>query len=227
MTYAARVTVAEPEERDPRDAPRNWKLVFAIFAGLSVVFSLLVRGFLLRDTVGAIGIGITLAYAIVLWLMWSGRAPRERRPPAPVVMTKEAWIYFRVAGKTGFLSVVNAQEEPLRVPGLADGVAAGVELEVLHGDRQVRRHSLSPRTPPPAPVLELPPTRYDYVSARFHPERSPSGRTVRLDLASALADLPPGRYDVRVRWDATALAGPGLWVPPTPVVLGLFPVTLR
>ena len=225
MTYPPGVSEDEPSE--PREAPRNWKILLAVFTALSIVFSLLVRGFLLRDTVGSIGIGITLSYGIVLWLLWSGRAPRERRPPSPAVMTKEAWVYFRVAGRTAWLSVVNAQEEPLRVPGLADGVAAGMEVEVLQGGDVVKRASLAPRTPPPGPVLELPPTRYDYVSARFDPERSPSARTVRLEFGTALEGLAPGRYDLRVRWDATSLGGPGLWVPPAPVVLGMFPFTHR
>jgi hypothetical protein len=207
--------------------PLDSKILIAVLFGVGVPVAILVRVFWIHHNWGAFGIGITVGYAVVLAMMWSGRAPREREERKPSVMTAEAWVYFRMIGSTGFLSIVNTEREPLRVPGLVDGAAAGLTLEALQSGESKTTVSLAPRSPPGTLVLDVPPTRYDFVKRGFVPEESPSARTIRFDVAAALADLAPGDYDLRVRWDPTPFAGPGLWTPPTPVILGIFPFRKR
>lgn len=208
----------------PSDSrPLNWKPLLVVLVVVTVPATIAVRTMWIEHNWGAFGVGLTIGYAVVLAMMWSGRAPREREDRKPAAMTAEAWIFFRMIGGTGWLSIVNMEKEPLRVPGLADGVAAGLTVEALQGGESKSTVLLAPRAPAGALVLEVPPTRYDFVKRGFDPEDSPSASTVRLDVSAALADLPPGQYDLRVRWDATPFAGPGLWTPPTPVVLGVFP----
>ena len=211
-------------ERTEDDAPLNWKILFGVLFVIGTPLSIAVRVFWIPHTLGAMGVGFTIGYAVVLALMWSGAAPRERKAPKPAAVTPEAWVFLRLVQSTAYLSVVNTGEAPLRVGGLGDGVAAGFTVEVLQGDRSVKTISMAPRSPPPAPILEVPPTRYDFVSATFKPEESPSARTVRLDLGNALEDLEPGRYDLRIRWDLTAFAEYGVWAP---APLGIFPFTAR
>lgn len=221
-----KLRAVDAAERSEDDAPLNWKILFAVLFAVGTPLSIAVRVFWIPHTLGAIGVGFTIGYAVVLAMMWSGNAPRERKAPKPAAITPEAWVFLRLIRSTAFLSVVNTGEAPLRVGGLADGVAAGLTVEVVQGDRHVQTVSFAPRTPPPEPILEIPPTRYDFVSATFEPERSPSARTVRLDLGNALKDLEPGRYDLRFRWDLAAFAAHGLWAP-APLVLGMFPFTAR
>lgn len=207
--------------------PIAWKVIFLVVLVIGIPVGIAVRVYWIPHLLGAMGVGITIGYAVALAMMWSGRAPRERQPPAPVLNTSDAIVYFQAIGTTGWLSVINATDAPLRVPGLADGVAAGLTVEVLEGGRQIREVSLAPRSPPSRPVLELPPSRFDFVTARFDPQRTPSGRTVRVDAANSLKDLPKGRYDLRWRWDLTPFAGEGFWTPGEPVVLGMSPLVVR
>lgn len=209
------------------EAPLNYKILFAVLFLIGTPLSIAIRVFWIPHLLGAAGVGFTLAYGVVLAIMWSGVAPRERKAPKPAAVTPDAWVYLQVIHATAHLTVVNTGDAPLRVPGFADGVAAGLTVEVLQGDRSVQTFSMAPRTPPPEPVLEIPPTRYDFVSATFNPARSPSARTVRLDLGNALKDLEPGRYDLRIRWDLAPFAQYGVWAPPQPMVLGMVPFTAR
>jgi hypothetical protein len=208
------------------EAPLNYKILFAVLFVVGTPLSIAIRMFWIPHLLGAAGVGFTLAYGVVLALMWSGAAPRERKAPKPAVVTSDAWIFLQMIHTTARLAIVNTGDAPLRIPGLADGVAAGLTVEVLQGDRSVQTISMAPRSPSPAPVFEIPPTRYDYVSATFNPWRSPSARTVELDF-SALRELAPGQYDLRIRWNLAPFAGAGLWSPPEPLVLGMVPFTAR
>lgn len=209
------------------EAPLNYKILFVVLFAVGTPLSIAIRLYWIPHLLGAFGVGFTLAYGVVLAIMWSGAAPCERKAPKPVAVTPEAWVFLQMIHATAHLTVVNTGDAPLRVGGLADGVAAGLTVEVLQGDRSVQTISLAPRLPPPEPVLEIPPTRYDFVSATFDPARSPSARTVRLELGNALEDLEPGRYDLRIRWNLAPFAQYGVWAPPEPLVLGMYPYTAR
>lgn len=212
---------------DKYERPIAWKVIFLVVLIVGIPVGIAVRVYWIPHLLGAMGVGITIGYAIALAMMWSGRAPRERQPPRAVLHTSDAIVYFEVTGTTAWLSVINATDAPLRVPGLADGVATGLTVEVLEGGRQVQVVSLAPRSPPFGLVLELAPSRFDFVAASFDPQHTPSGRTIRLDVANSLKDLPKGRYDLRWRWDLTPMAGAGLWTPGEPVVLGMSPLVVR
>ena len=205
------MTSAQPTPAidDEDEALPNWKALFAILLAIGLPLTVLIRLFWIQHTWGAIGVGFTVGYAVVLALLWTDRAPRERRASAPAVMTPEAWIYVRLTGASQVhLSVVNTGETPLRIP------APALEAEVLQADRVVKRTTLGPTSDTP---VEVPPTHYDFVHPRFDPEKSPSARTLSLDLAPALTDIPPGRYDLRLR---------GSPIPGTSVALGIFPITV-
>lgn len=215
--------MAEPAS----ERPIAWKFIFLVVLVVGIPIGVAIRLYWIPHLLGAMGVGLTIGYGVSLVIMWSGRAPRERAAPEPVVRTNDALVYFQAIGTTAWISVINATDAPLRVPGLADGVAAGLTVEVLEGGQKIREVSLAPRSPPSRPVLELPPSRFDFVTTAFNPQRTPSGQTVRLDIANSLKDLPKGRYDLRWRWDLTPMAGEGFWTPGEPVVLGMSPFVVR
>lgn len=212
---------------DQNSRPIAWKFIFLVVLVVGIPIGIAIRVYWIPHLLGAMGVGLTMGYGVALALMWSGVAPRERAAPEPVVRTNDALVYFQAIGTTAWISVINATDAPLRIPGLADGVAAGLTVEVLEGGLQIRDVSLAPRSPPSSPILELPPSRFDFVATTFDPQRTPSGRTVRLDVANSLNDLPKGRYDLRWRWDLTPMAGEGFWTPGGPVVLGMSPLVVR
>src|SRR5690349_127105 len=95
------------------EPPLNWRIVFAIVFAIGVPLSVAVRIWWIPHTLGSVGVGFTIGYAVVLALMWTGRAPRERKPPQPTFRDEHAWVYFRMIGGNAWLTIVNVAEPPL------------------------------------------------------------------------------------------------------------------
>ena len=205
--------------------PYPWKLLIAMILAVGVPLSLAIAVYGIPEWRWVVGVGIGVGSVLAVARLAAQSAGRKNTAFEPAARTDQAWIYLRVIHSTMWVTVVNTGETPLRVPGTADGVAAGMTVEVLEGANSLRVLALGPPSPPD-PILEIPRTHYDFVSAAFDPLSSRSGRTIRLDVR-ALHELPRGRYDLRIRWDLRPFAGEGLWTPPVPLELGVVPFIAR